>query len=240
MILDRAVYKRNKHKNRNLVLSFISKIVFFVFIIYGILVNYIILSYDTKSAAMEPAIHSGDKLFVSPINYGYLLPIYNKKFSFKYKPERGEIVIIQTARKIQFPGSVVNFIVNFFTFNQVHNQNTSPDILIKRIIGIPGDTVQLANNQISIKSINGTEFLSEASLNKRGYNVNTFGDQEMLNSVLLSFQNEITLKANEYLVLEDYRSQFNNPNPWEIIKVTDIIGKVLFRYFPFNRLGIPK
>ena len=49
---------------------------------------------------------------------------------------------------------------------------------------------------------------------------------------------EITLKANEYFVLSDLRISSDDSRLWGAITKEDVIGKVLFLYFPFKNLKL--
>ena len=84
---------------------------------------------------MEPTLLIGDRLFVSKYTYGYSrhsLPFspsnYNKRLYPKY-PERGEVLVFKTPA----------------------DNRTD---YIKRLIGIPGDTIQIINYDLFL---NGTK-----------------------------------------------------------------------------------
>lgn len=93
---------------------------------------------------------------------------------------------------------------------------------MKRIIGLPGETVQIVDGIIYI---NGRE------LNE------TFGYGEIRNPGLASEQ--ITLKQDEYFVLGDNRnnsSDSREPSVGNILR-SDIIGKARFRIWPLRGFG---
>jgi len=99
----------------------------------------------------------------------------------------------------------------------------SNKVYIKRIIGVPGDTIQIKDRQIYI---NGT-LLSDDKYNN---NILTPGIAA----------NELTLKDNEYFLLGDNRnnsedSRFANIG---LVKKEDIIGTVWMIAAPFNNIKI--
>ena len=94
---------------------------------------------------------------------------------------------------------------------------------IKRVIGLPGETVQI---QDGIIYING-KVLKES-----------YGYGEIRNPGFAS--SEITLGADEYFVLGDNRNDSRDsrePSVGNIVK-ENIIGKALFRIWPFSRIGL--
>ena len=83
---------------------------------------------------MEPNLLKGDRLFVSKYSYGYsrhslpLSPkIYNKKI-FEKKPKRGDVIVFKTPA----------------------DNRTD---YIKRLIGLPGDTIQIIGKELYLNDI---------------------------------------------------------------------------------------
>lgn len=93
---------------------------------------------------------------------------------------------------------------------------------IKRIIGLPGEIVQIADGNIYI---NG-KILDE-----------DYGYEEIKNSGLAS--TPITLGQDEYFVLGDNRNNSTDSREPSVgnISKDDIIGRALFRFWPLSGLG---
>ena len=96
---------------------------------------------------------------------------------------------------------------------------------IKRIIGLPGETVQILDGDIYI---NG-EVLEE-----------DYGKETMV--VSGRAVNEIQLGEDEYFVLGDNRNRSEDSRFEEVgnIKRSDIIGRAFIRIWPFSRFGLLK
>ena len=97
------------------------------------------------------------------------------------------------------------------------------DILfIKRVIGLPGETVQIQDGNIYI---NG-ELLEE------NYGLETINDPGIAGS-------KVTLAHDEYFVLGDNRNNSNDSRRSDVgnIKKEDIIGKAVFRIAPASKFG---
>lgn len=93
---------------------------------------------------------------------------------------------------------------------------------IKRIIGLPGETVQIKDGAVYIDG----EKLDEH-----------FGEELIENAVLAS--NEILLGEDEYFVLGDNRNESEDsrfPDVGNICR-KDIIGRAWIRIWPFERAG---
>ena len=93
------------------------------------------------SSSMEPTLLVGDRIFVSKYIYGYskhsfpFSPNFSNNRFFSKQPERGDLVVFKTPA----------------------DNRTD---YIKRLIGLPGDTIQF---------INGDLYLNEKKNKKRTY-----------------------------------------------------------------------
>ena len=96
---------------------------------------------------------------------------------------------------------------------------------IKRIIGLPGETVQLDNGSIYI---NG-EVLQE-----------TYGKEATQDSGIA--ENPIVLGDDEYFVMGDNRNESKDSRDPSVgnIKRADIIGRAWVRIWPFSKFGVLK
>jgi signal peptidase I len=90
---------------------------------------------------------------------------------------------------------------------------------IKRVIGIPGDTVKIDNGTVVV---NG-KALSEPYVAQDFRDQMTWGEQ--------------TIKADEFFVLGDHRSSSNDSRSWGMVPRQNIYGKAVFVYWPLEDLG---
>ncbi len=106
--------------------------------------------------------------------------------------------------------------------------STGETYYIKRIIGLPGETIQIdVNGNIYIDG----KYLDEAS---SGYNF----DQISYNLIGVA-ANPITLGPDEYFVMGDNRNGSRDSRWADVgnIKKSDIIGRAAFRITPFKKFG---
>ncbi|MBI2100328.1 MAG: signal peptidase I [Candidatus Vogelbacteria bacterium] len=92
---------------------------------------------------------------------------------------------------------------------------------IKRIIGLPGETVIVKNNEVDIKKGNETMRLNEP------YVHNSFSGNV-----------ELVLGPNDYFVMGDNRSVSLDSRAWGALPEKLITGRVLVRLFPFGQVGV--
>jgi len=103
--------------------------------------------------------------------------------------------------------------------------------LIKRIIGLPGDTLKLQDgavyingrllNEPYVRRVNGVALPTEPFAGNRGW----------------SLAQPFTVPAGHYFVMGDNREQSDDSRDWGPIAKSDLIGVAFFKYWPLNRLG---
>ena len=94
---------------------------------------------------------------------------------------------------------------------------------IKRIIGLPNETVKIVNGKVSVSS----------SSDPDGTALNEAYIQD------LSFENTSeTLGDNEYYAMGDNRSNSLDSRIWGPLPKRNIVGRVLVRLFPFQKAGL--
>lgn len=103
-------------------------------------------------------------------------------------------------------------------------RNESQDF-IKRIIAIPGDSVKIENGFVFVNGVK----LNELYLPQ---------DTQSLGGSFLSEGEQITAGENQYIVLGDNRNHSSDSREWGPVTRKEIIGKVVFRYFPVNNFGL--
>lgn len=121
----------------------------------------------------------------------------NKFVYYFQEPQRGDIVV----------------------FEYTKGDPTGPEKdYIKRIIGLPGDTVECRPGELLI---NGQVIDESYNPNPHSY-----------------FCSPTTLGPNEYYVLGDNRNQSSDSHSWGALDRKDIIGRAWLLYWPLPQLGI--
>ena len=94
---------------------------------------------------------------------------------------------------------------------------------IKRIIGLPGEVIEIRDGKVIISNQEKEKVLNEAEFL---LDVQTFGDVRTY------------LAENEFFVLGDNRIASSDSRCWGALSGEDIIGRVFLRAWPFNNLTI--
>lgn len=94
---------------------------------------------------------------------------------------------------------------------------------IKRIIAIPGDTIDIQGDVVTLTTKDGvTTVLDEPY-------IKTMAENTILNE---------TLGEREYFVMGDNRDASSDSRVWGVLQKDKIIGKAFIRLFPFNEAGL--
>jgi signal peptidase I len=91
---------------------------------------------------------------------------------------------------------------------------------IKRVIGLPGDAVEMRD---------GTVYVNGKKLDEP-YVPDEYRDH-------LPAEQKWTVPASKYFVLGDHRSSSNDSRAWGYVDRKEIYGKAVFVYWPLDRMG---
>lgn len=155
---------------------------------------------------------------ILPVRYFLVQPFFVKGASMEPAFEDGNYILIdEISYRLKDParGDIVVF-----------KYPIDPSqFFIKRIIGMPGETVKIRNNKVRVFN---QEFPDGFILNEGSYlhqGQQTLGDFEE------------KLAADEYYVLGDNRLRSSDSRFWGPVKRPMITGRVFFRAFPINEIG---
>lgn len=153
--------------------------------------------FYVRGASMEPNFFDHEYLIIDEISYGIHVPFTDIIFPFG-RPTRGEIVVFRYPRDER----------QFF---------------IKRVIGLPGETVSIRDGRITITNASYPDgrLLNEPYLDTT---VATRGDVN------------VTLPNDEYFLLGDNRNASLDSRSFGSVKRSLIVGRALIRGWPFDRV----
>jgi signal peptidase I len=103
--------------------------------------------------------------------------------------------------------------------NDIVVVNAKSMLMVKRIIGLPGETISYKNG---ILYIDGKTY-KETNITQPTYD---FSD--------------VKLGDDEYFVMGDNRTNSEDSRDYGAVKMSSIVGKSSLRIYPFNKIGVVK
>jgi len=104
---------------------------------------------------------------------------------------------------------------------------------IKRVIGLPGDTVRLENGRVYVTAAGG----SAVRLDEPYINTDINGRSEPTLPRDAEGTTQWTVPTGSYFVMGDHRTVSQDSRTFGSITRDLIIGRAWLRYFPLNRIG---
>ncbi len=154
---------------------------------------------------------------VLPIRYFLVQPFYVKGASMEPNFEDHEYLIIdELTYRFRVPsrGEICVF----------RYPNDPSQFFIKRIIGLPGETVTVSGGHVTVVTVAGqTETLDESAY--------------LAASVVTSGDKTVTLGTDEYFVLGDNRPNSLDSRIFGVVPKANIVGRVMLRGWPVGRLA---
>jgi signal peptidase I len=147
------------------------------------------------SESMLPTLEIGDRLIVEKLSY------------YTRQPQRGDIIVFAPPPQLQQQGYLED------------------QAFIKRVIGLPGDTIEVKNGRVYI----------EASGEK-------FHQQELLIEPYIAeppnyAMSPMVVPSDRVFVMGDNRNNSNDSHVWGFLPRANIIGHACFRFWPLERFG---
>jgi signal peptidase I len=198
-----------------------------VLLIVFVLRSFLVEPFQIPSSSMVPTLQVGDYILVNKFTYGIRLPVIRTKILSLNEPQRGDVMVF-------FPP---------------HMNDT---YFIKRVVGLPGDTVTYRDKQLYI---NGAKVEREA-IDQIGLDPNyavyeeALGDSDHLmqiDNMRRSANRSEVVKPGHYFMMGDNRDNSSDSRVWGQVPEKDIVGKAFAIWMhwdnlvsipSFNRVGL--
>lgn len=155
-------------------------------------------------------------LIVVPVRMFIAQPFIVSGDSMKDTFHSGEYLIIdQISYRLNDPkrGDVIVF----------HYPQDPSKFFIKRIIGMPGDSIDIKGNVVKVTTAEGKEMTLDEPY------VRTMAENSNVTE---------TLGEREYFVMGDNRDESSDSRVWGVLQKEKIVGRAFIRLFPFNEAEI--
>jgi signal peptidase I len=164
-----------------------------------LIISILVIVKLIQAFVVQPFLVDGGSMLPN-LKSGELLLIDKLNFDVN-NLERGDVIVFRHVKSDQYNGK-------FF---------------IKRLIGLPGDTVVVRDGFTTI--------YNKANPNGFILNENFVTYRDTVKNI------NISLGENEYLAFGDNRRESYDSRSWGVIYKKNISGKAVFRLFPFNKIG---
>ena len=213
--------------------------IYFAAFFASVVMFFFIQAFKIPSGSMRNTLLEGDNLFVNKIVYGFRLPFMKDKL-VEFRPiKRGDIIIFK------FPAE------NKQQINCGESQYGRD--FVKRVIGLPGDKVELRNKQL---------YINDELMPKQDYEVydDHFREEYMVNIPQEQYQKmwesrtlehtlglylrdyfgPVIVPEGQYLAMGDNRDFSCDSRFWGPVPKENIKGKAWLLHWPLNRIRFIK
>ena len=236
-----ALKKRRVTMSSEPVLVEMARSFFPVILIVFLLRSFLFEPFKIPSGSMVPSLLVGDFILVNKYTYGVRLPVINKKIAAVNLPQRSDVMVFR------------------------YPENPSKDF-IKRVIGLPGDTVSYKDKQLNINGqlvpqektglftevderMNMRQFQAYKEklgakphlmmVDPRAASINLGGVREFPNKNNCVYNEEgMTCKvpAGHYFMMGDSRDNSDDGRYWGFVPEQNIVGKAVLIWMNFGAL----
>lgn len=230
--------KKDKKKLFSIVLDWAETIYFAAFFA-SVVMFFFIQAFKIPSGSMRNTLLEGDNLFVNKITYGFRLPFMKEKLVEFTPIKRGDIVIFKFPAKDK---------------KQINcGEPQYGRDFVKRVIGLPGDKVEVRNKQV---------YINDELFPTQGYEVydNHIREEYILDIPQEEYQSlwesrtlehslgmylrdyfgPVIVPEGQYLVLGDNRDFSCDSRFWGPVPKENIKGKAWLLHWPLSRIRFIK
>ena len=161
--------------------------------------GFIVQAFKIPSGSMIPTLLVGDHILVSKFIYGIRNPFTGSVLIPVKNPERFDIVVFK------------------------YPLNPSQDF-IKRIVGLPGDTVKIVDKKVFV---NGIPLENDPGKNQK-HRILSAEDSPRDNF------GPVTVPENSLFVMGDNRDNSHDSRFWKFVDYKDLKGKAFVMYWSWN------
>lgn len=163
---------------------------------------FVVQAFKIPSGSMKSTLLVGDHILVNKFIYGIRIPVVNKELIHIKDPKRFDIVVFQ------------------------YPVDPSKDF-IKRVIGLPGETVQVKDKKVFVND----KLIEEPFA--------VYSDPKVLPASVSPRDNfgPIVVPPNSLFVMGDNRDESYDSRFWKFVDINDLKGEAFIIYWSWNQDG---
>ncbi len=238
-------YDNKSTLRRNIARFFL--VIFLVFIVFQLVDHFFLQAYAIKNNTMLPSLSVNDRILSTPLVYGPRIPFSRSFIAGFTAPGRGDIVVCRPGYYTPPPViiTLLDKTVRFFTLQKISIVTRvyyphAVSYTVKRIVGLPGDTVKMSDYVMYIKPKGKSYFFHESELASDLYEIQfePLPEDWTKDLPFSGSVKELTLGEDEYFVIGDNRNGSLDSRHWGVIRKRDILGKMILKYWPFREFRL--
>jgi len=168
------------------------------FLLAMVIRTFVVQAFKIPTGSMRPTLLEKDLILVNKFIYGARVPFTKLRLPAVREPARGDVIVF------------------------IYPEDPKKDF-IKRLVGKPGETVEIKNGTIFINDKAALE-----PIFNRTYYYNR-GDFAMEGK-------KITVPKDSYFVLGDNSASSKDSRYWGFVPFQSVLGKAILIYWPLNRI----
>jgi signal peptidase I len=193
-----------------------------ILLIVFFLRSFLFEPFQIPSGSMIPTLEVGDFIVVNKYSYGVRLPIIGNKIIPIGDPQRGDVIV----------------------FIPPHDER----YFIKRLVGLPGDHIQVIQNQVYVNDQElDQNFIARLGANAYGYTdliEETDGEviheiQVKVPATRLGINFETVVQEGHYFMMGDNRDNSLDSREWGSVPESNIVGKAVAVWMHWEPWSIP-
>ncbi|NLO98942.1 MAG: signal peptidase I [Clostridiaceae bacterium] len=164
---------------------------------------------EVNMESMMETLEPGDKLIMNKLAYNF------------DEPQRGDIIIFLRDEPVN--GVLGRASIYISDIAKKLNKDFRRNRLIKRVIGVPGDTIEIVDNVLYVNGVEQNE---------------PYARIDPYEKIVLNRQLEkVDVKAGQLFVMGDNRGHSMDSRDFGVISQSWVEGKAIFRIMPFSKFG---
>jgi signal peptidase I len=173
-------------------------------VIAVVIKTFLVQPFWIPSESMLPTIEVNDRVMVNKLAYTW------------GEPQRGDVVVFRDPREEEEEESIPEAVIRS-VLEAVGIRTRGRDDLIKRVVGLPGETVEVRDNRVVI---DGTPL-----------------DEPYLEEVFMPDEPQITVGDDQVFVMGDNRNASFDSRRFGPIALEDVVGEAFVTIWPISHFG---
>ncbi|MDH3999209.1 MAG: signal peptidase I [Desulfuromonadales bacterium] len=165
--------------------------------------TFLFQAFKIPSGSMEDTLLIGDHLLVNKFIYGTEVPFSDEPILKLRDPQRGDIIVFE------------------YPEDRDKSYFQKKDF-IKRVIGLPGDTVEVRRKNVYI---NGERYITEQAI---------YRDDNFIPGHPRDTMAQKKVPANSYFVMGDNRDNSSDSRFWGFVDRSEIKGAAFIKYWSWD------